>query len=1069
MGAAKACIGRAVSFSFGVVFRGATSHVLAALTCMVATPQTTRGVDRGHWGRGPFAAVVAAALLSAPIAHAADRTADLVTAMRQRGWNDSAVDFLAWVETSPLASAGGGSQTPFLRAQSQAAQARDSGNRQERKTLLAEAAKNFEQFAAADPASPQATEALREAANLHAEFALGALNEAEQLPSQAAAEIEALRREARDQLKLAGEAAERTAAACAKELAGMPKPAVIQADPAAKARRDQLRAWQAESRFLRAMFQFETARTFEPKSAQHAAAIDDASKRFGELREEYPDTLVGATSRFYQGRCAQTRGDFDQALACYDDLIRVPTSKAELRPWIARAFRHRVECLLALEKPEDALKDAPDWLASSRPDERKQAPWLELAYRLADARKLALKDFKPGSSEAKRLQTEIRNLLRDVAESPNEFQTAARTALASSARAATGGAGGPEPKSFEEAFQAGKTAMELMNSSLLAVKLAGKNNPEAVPELEKEAANSKVEALRMLERAMELADRQTPTDQLNSARYFLCWLYWQADRKLEAAVLGEYLARRYPDAQFARPAANLALAALEQAGSEAPPAAPGGDDGAGFESRQLADLAEFVATRWPDAPEGAAAVNILIASALRSGELQKAEELVARLPESGRAMGELNLGTGLWTQYLRATAGRSDPPDEATLALRDKAGALLRTGFAGLAKGGKPTTASAASALYLVQYLLAIGEADEAVAVLEHKIVGPLTLVEAKAEVAARPDFVAETYKSALRAYLSSEPPRRDDAKQMMDALEAAITATEGDAAANALTKMYVSLGLQLQRQVKELTAAGAGDKAKQVAAAFGDVLERVAARPDSGNWAIRNWLAQTNLQLGQELPGEEAGAYLDRAQAGYEAMLAEAKQDPKLPPSPDALLRVRMRLGEVLIARGKFVEGIEQYAAILKEKPNALEWQLAAAKALQEWGVAKKDPKAFDQAIGGTMPQKDGKNLIWGWVQLARIADKAKQQATKAAGGAKESPQAARYEDLFFEARFNVAKARYQSALIAAGAARREQLDAAKKNIETMTRLYPDLGGPKWKAAFDGLLAQINQELAKK
>jgi hypothetical protein len=28
------------------------------------------------------------------------------------------------------------------------------------------------------------------------------------------------------------------------------------------------------------------------------------------------------------------------------------------------------------------------------------------------------------------------------------------------------------------------------------------------------------------------------------------------------------------------------------------------------------------------------------------------------------------------------------------------------------------------------------------------------------------------------------------------------------------------------------------------------------------------------------------------------------------------------------------------------------------------------------------------------------------------------------------------------------------------------MRTLYPELGGPKWKAAFDALLKQVNQEL---
>jgi tetratricopeptide (TPR) repeat protein len=197
--------------------------------------------------------------------------------------------------------------------------------------------------------------------------------------------------------------------------------------------------------------------------------------------------------------------------------------------------------------------------------------------------------------------------------------------------------------------------------------------------------------------------------------------------------------------------------------------------------------------------------------------------------------------------------------------------------------------------------------------------------------------------------------------------------------------------------------------------------------------------------------------------------MLTDAKKSPKFAPSAVALLAVRMRLGDVLLARGQYEQGLEQYAAILREKPNALEWQVAAAAALQQWGVAKKDPAALDRAIGGAMPQKDGKNLVWGWIQLARITDRAKQKAARSVGGSEGNSQVARYEDLYFEARFNVAKARYQSAMIVAGAARSEQLNAAKSNVVQMTRLYPELGGPKWKAAFDGLLAQINQELAKK
>jgi hypothetical protein len=144
------------------------------------------------------------------------------------------------------------------------------------------------------------------------------------------------------------------------------------------------------------------------------------------------------------------------------------------------------------------------------------------------------------------------------------------------------------------------------------------------------------------------------------------------------------------------------------------------------------------------------------------------------------------------------------------------------------------------------------------------------------------------------------------------------------------------------------------------------------------------------------------------------------------------------------------------------------LDLQQSAAATLQQWGVAKQDRQALEKSIHGDLPQKDGSNTIWGWLRIATVADAAKRAAQSGStDGAND--RAARFEDLFFEARFNVAKARYLVGTVLTGAERREQFEAAQTNIEQMQRLYPDLGGPKWKPAFDDLLKQINQELAKK
>jgi hypothetical protein len=69
----------------------------------------------------------------------------------------------------------------------------------------------------------------------------------------------------------------------------------------------------------------------------------------------------------------------------------------------------------------------------------------------------------------------------------------------------------------------------------------------------------------------------------------------------------------------------------------------------------------------------------------------------------------------------------------------------------------------------------------------------------------------------------------------------------------------------------------------------------------------------------------------------------------------------------------------------------------------------------------------------------------------------------------LFFEARYNVIKSRYLAGKIAPAASRRQQFEKARKNLDQMANLYPELGGPNWKAAFDDLRKQIDTELAKK
>ena len=142
------------------------------------------------------------------------------------------------------------------------------------------------------------------------------------------------------------------------------------------------------------------------------------------------------------------------------------------------------------------------------------------------------------------------------------------------------------------------------------------------------------------------------------------------------------------------------------------------------------------------------------------------------------------------------------------------------------------------------------------------------------------------------------------------------------------------------------------------------------------------------------------------------------------------------------------------------------LELQMAAAETLQQQGAAQKDVAALQKAIFGALPQADRKNLVWGWVRLANIVDTARRRA---ASNPATKAKAEQYGELFFAARYNAAKARFQMAQVGPAAQRRQSLEKARRIVASMKTLYPDLGGPSWKPAFEDLLNQIDSALGKK
>ena len=790
----------------------------------------------------------------------ADLADEFLDALRQRGWHDTALESLDAADEDPLATPAFLRKLDYERATTQTALAREATSEKKRQTLLAEAAASFQRFAEENPKSPVELQSLATAGNLYTELALNETNKAEKLPKAARRQREALHTTARDFLNQAKNPLQTLLAQCEAKIKSLPKAAQRQKNRSMQASRQQLEGKLAEAMFLLAKLDFEKSRTYAPDSKAHKNSLQAAAAAFANLYKNYEDKLVGFYARFYQGRSHQASGDLKEALKCYRDIVdQPPIPNQDFRRLVARTTRYRAECHLAGNDSKKAIKECSGLLDQSRGAELSAPEWLAVSYQLATAHEAeaALASGK----QATRSRSEARKLYREVARLPGEFQRDAK------ARMASGRASGEKPivaKNFDEAFNAGKDALEQMNSSKLASRLAKENNPSAVESLTEQAVAYQAAARQYFLQASQLADDESDPEQLVAARYYLCWLYWEEGRLDDAAVIGQFLARRFPESKHAPGAAKLALAAYERLYNTAKQAGESTD----FEAQQLAQTAELLATRWPESPEAAAGISLLINLALRDNRLAEAETMLERLPQASRAAAELRLGGAIWNRFLRVSSKSPAGPDTGALALKQKSGQLLSSGYESLLTKSHATAAEVTGVLFYAQFLLADGNAGKAIAVLENATVGPLGLIKKKSPTTRRAPFVQETYKVALRAYLSVEPPNRDKAQAMMTALESAIG--DGSNAQQKLINTYVSLGLQLQQQISALTADGQTDKARTVAASFEDLLARVTGRAGAADdWKIQSWIAQTNLQLGQGLQGEDAAALLRASRTG--------------------------------------------------------------------------------------------------------------------------------------------------------------------------------------------------------
>jgi tetratricopeptide (TPR) repeat protein len=570
--------------------------------------------------------------------------------------------------------------------------------------------------------------------------------------------------------------------------------------------------------------------------------------------------------------------------------------------------------------------------------------------------------------------------------------------------------------------------------------------------------DSKADAARLFKLALRLDTAGAKIEEINSARYFTAFFEYDAGNYHNAAVLGDFLARKFPKTAEARQGARIALASWVKLYSEANP------DERGFEATRVQDIANFIVKTWPDQIEAAEATATLLNFAIQERNINKVLEYLERIPADSpqRADSELRAGQALWASYLKASRLPEEerPGEEELNRIKKQAAEILEKGATRLKETQQPSPVVVAGIVSLGQILIDSGSPEKAIAWLEDEKVGPLRLLkEGHAAVQSNDRMPIEIYKLTLRAYVAVEPQRIDDAEQIMDSLEKAVGELGDAKASETLTLIYIALGRELQQQLEELRASKQTQQLKTVSEGFEKFLTRIATREKGNTWTSLSWVAETFSSLGAGFEeksnaplSRQAKRYYEQAISAYQKLIERAVRDSSFAPNPEAVLGTRLRMSKVMRKIGMYDDAIATILAVLKERPMMLPAQVMGAESYQAKGII--DQEAYALAIlGGKDRDKKGQPVIWGWSKISKL-----------------TMNNDKFLETFHQSRIELARCRFQYGILNKDKNKRNRtIDAARQDLWITYKLYPQLGGEDTMAEYNRLLMQIQRSLGEK
>lgn len=731
-----------------------------------------------------------------------------------------------------------------------------------------------------------------------------------------------------------------------------------------KAEKERVHASRMNAELQRAVVDYEEAQTYPAGSPQRNEILEKTGKTFEDIYKRYRTQMAGITAQMWQAKCFEERGDLNAAMGIYDALRQ--HADPRLRRLQKQVAYFQIIVLGKRKQYALAADEAAAWLRETNNDRGYEG--LGVRLELAKDILAQLPEINPADKE--RALKRATDLLAEVVRVYSPFKSEALALLQK---------------------YAPKTAVS-------AASVANLKFDDAVAQADGAISTAEYDkAVAILRLALRKGAGSEPIEKLNKARYTLAFCEYMTKHYYEAAVLAEHIARRYPGAEWAAKATEIANASLVDAynepGPHGRPALWPGD------LRRLEDLGKYAAATWPDSEQGDIGRMTAGQIALGNGRYAEAIELFGAVRSASPKWPDAQgfAGDAHWKQSLRLR-DRDPASKEADAEVQKAIGSYQAAIKARKGAGaGEADLGLVGNVCDLATIDLEIGKPDESLKLVEPTI-RALSLAGKSPTIAAA---LARALAIRLQGHVGVG--QVDQALADMNALE------QSGGAGTDRTQLYLKLGQLLEREIERLRKTNNPKALERTQEAYRKFLYALASSKSGQTYESLMWAGTNLLKLGA---ADEASGVFDQVLKVY----SEDTQFLARPGASQRILLVKIKQVSALRQKGAIDEADAKLRQVLEQDRRLLEAQmeqgyLLAAKAGAKrgsWAAAIKYWENLAMRLGQMRPRPV--EYFEAWYQAA-LALKAGGDATRArqalAGVMRLSPQVgdptmkARYQEL--------------------------------------------------------------------